>query len=137
MGVFGRYIMYRIDSLIMLGVLAVQLSLFTDLEAFELPPREWLPALIGRGASVYWTTLLGATLYWTIVDYHPALTGLRKTRIVSRISGEPLGYADRILRSFLKAFTLFGAEFLLLFALFNDDRRFLHDHVTKSERVAV
>lgn len=134
MGVLGRYVLYLADCLVMLFVVGVQFFLFRG----ELPighsTDEWLPLLLEGGGSVMFTTLLGATIYWSIVDYHPELVSVRQSRIVMVESQERPDLQTRVLRSFLKAFTLFSAPILLLFGLFSEGNRFLHDYVAKTER---
>ncbi|PHK98630.1 hypothetical protein CGL56_09165 [Neolewinella marina] len=115
----------------MLAVIGVQFFLYRGELPFGYDTEQWLPLLLEGGGSVMLTTLFGATLYWSIVDYHPALVSLRRSRVVTR-SGERPGVETRIVRSFVKAFSVFTAPVLLLFALFND--HFLHDYVAKTER---
>ncbi|THH41167.1 RDD family protein [Neolewinella litorea] len=134
MGVFGRYLLYLADCAVMLAVIGVQFFIFRGELPIGYDTDRWLPILLEGGGSVMLTTLLGSTLYWTIVDFHPDLVDLRRSEIVSRDQEGKPGIETRILRSFLKAFSLFSAPILLLFAVFSEDNRFLHDYVAKTER---
>ncbi|MGB3802111.1 MAG: RDD family protein [Lewinella sp.] len=135
MNVFGRYFLYLADCLIMLFVIGMQFFIFRGELPFGHDTDRWLPILLG-GGSVGMVTLLGGTLYWTIVDYHDELTELRRSTIVSSETGEPLDLSTRFLRSFLKALTLFTFPVLMLFAVFSEGHRFLHDYIAKTERVS-
>ncbi|MBB4077557.1 putative RDD family membrane protein YckC [Lewinella aquimaris] len=134
MGVFGRYILYLLDCVVMLGILALVFLLFRGELPFGHDPERWLEVLLD-GGSVYVTTLLGATLYWFIIDYHPTVAGYRRSRVAMLADGRRPDNGTRLLRSFIKAFTLFGGEVLLLFALFSDGHRFLHDYIAQTERI--
>ncbi len=136
MNVLGRYFIYLLDCLVMLFIIGVQFFVFRGELPFGYDTDRWLPLLLG-GGSVGMTTLLGGTLYWTIVDYHEALTELRHSTIISTETGEQPELPTRFLRSFLKAFTLFTFPVLLIFAIFSKDHRFLHDYVAKTERVKI
>ncbi|WP_116108196.1 RDD family protein [Lewinella sp. IMCC34191] len=135
MNVFGRYLIYLADCLVMLFVIGMQLLIFRGELPFDHDTDHWLPMLLD-GGSVGLVTLLGGTLYWTIVDYHHELKELRRSVIVSSVSGEEPDLSTRILRSFLKAFTLFTFPVLILFAVFSKGHRFLHDYVAKTERIS-
>ncbi|WP_116127497.1 hypothetical protein [Lewinella sp. IMCC34183] len=135
MNVFGRYVIYLLDCLVMLAVIGLQLFLFRGEFPFGYDSDQWLSMLLGGHGSVALTTLIGGTAYWYIVDYHAELRELRRSRIVMEATGEAPPTETRFLRSFLKAFSLFTAPVLLLFALFSDRHRFLHDYVAKTERV--
>ena len=134
MNVFQRYLIYLVDCLVMLFVIGMQLLIFRGEFPVGLPFDSWLPRLLD-GSSTGITMLLGGTLYWTIVDYHPDLVKVRRSAVLSLESGTEPDLSTRILRSFVKAFTLFTFPVLLLVALFRGDHRFLHDHLTKTERV--
>ncbi len=136
MSVFGRYFLYLADCLVMLFVIGVQIFLFRGELPFGHSFHSWLPMLLGGSGSVAVTTLLGGTGYWYVVDYHPELMELRRSRVVTAGTAERPPVETRIIRSFLKAFTLFTAPVLLLFALFSKGHRFLHDYVAKTERVS-
>ena len=135
MNVFGRYILYLADCLVMLFAIGIQLILLRGQWPLSYDFDNWLPILLGGSGGVGVVTLIGGTVYWYIVDYHEELQEVRRSRVVSLTTGGTPPTEKRFLRSFLKAFTLFTAPFLLLFAVFSTEHRFLHDYVAKTERV--
>ncbi|CAH1002095.1 hypothetical protein LEM8419_03012 [Neolewinella maritima] len=136
MGIVSRYFLYLLDCLVMLLVLGIQMYLFYGEGFLQSSPDTYLERLLGDyGPAWLWSVLLGAA-YWLIVDYHPVLAG-RRGRVVDVSSGHRPSLDKRVLRSLLKALTLFGATFLLLFALFSKDHRLLHDYVAGTDRLKV
>ncbi len=134
MNVFGRYFLYLIDSGIMLALIGVQLFLFRGEWPLSHNPDHWLSMLLEE-QGVYFTTIVGAAIYWTIMDFDPRLTSIRGSRVVQEATGELPALGMRVSRSLIKAFTLFGGGFLLLFALFSKEHRFLHDYLIETVRV--
>lgn len=134
MNVFRRYFLYLLDCLVMLTVIGVQFFLFRGEWPFAYDSDRWLSLLLG-GSGVGFTTLLGGTVYWYIVDYHPELRDLRGSRVILTATGDTPDRETRALRSFMKTLSVFTFPVLLLFALFSDGHRFLHDYVAKTERV--
>ena len=134
MSVFGRYLIYLVDCVAMLFVIGMQFFIFRGELPFGRDTDTWLPLLLGTD-SVRLVTLLGGTAFWFIVDYHENLTELRRSMVISTETGTTPDTCTRFLRSFLKAFTLFTFPLLLLFAVFSDGHRFLHDYVAKTRRV--
>ena len=130
-----RYALYLIDCLVMSLVLAVQLFLLRGEWPVGHHPDGSLGLLLA-GYNVWLWTLLLATGYWTIVDYHPALLRYRG-RVVTTADGQQPDFATRLLRSAIKAFTLFAKPFLVVFALFSKDHTLLHDYLAKTVRVRV
>ena len=133
-GLFRRYLIYLVDCLVMSSVLAVQLFLVRGEWPLQHHPDDYLGLLLA-GHNVWLWTLLLATGYWTIVDYHPTLLRYRG-RIVTA-EGEQPDLSTRLLRSAVKAFTLFAKPFLVVFALFSKDHTLLHDYLAKTDRVRV
>ncbi|PPK84337.1 RDD family protein [Neolewinella xylanilytica] len=134
MNVCARYLIYLVDCLVMLFVIGLQFLVFRGELPFDYDSESWLRILLD-GGNVGLVTLLGGTLYWSIVDYHDELKELRRSTIISSETGEEPEMATRVVRSGLKAFTLFTFPVLLVFALFSENHRFLHDYVAKTERV--
>ncbi|MCP9237319.1 RDD family protein [Lewinella sp. JB7] len=134
MSVFRRYFLYLFDCLVMLGLLGVVFFVYRGEFPFHYATDRWLEVLLG-GSGVYFTTLIGSTIYWYIVDYHPSIVRFRRSHILTRPDHRSPDVTTRFLRSFVKAFTLFGGEVLLLFAIFSSEHRFLHDYIAKTERV--
>lgn len=133
-GLFTRFVIYKVDCVVMLLIIGVQLYLFRGETPFQYRPGHWLQELLQTGSRTWLTALLGGTLYWTIVDYHPVLERYRESRVVSLDDGSRPDMGTRFLRSFIKSATLFGKSILLLFGLLRSDRRFLHDYVTRTVR---
>ena len=134
MSVFGRYLIYLVDCLAMLFVIGMQFFIFRGELPFGYDTDRWLPLLLGSD-SVRLVTLLGGTAFWFIVDYHENLTDLRRSTVISTETGTNPDFCTRFLRSFLKALSIFTFPPLLLFAVFSDGHRFLHDYVAKTRRV--
>ena len=134
MSVCGRYLIYLVDCLAMLFVIGLQFLIFRGELPFEHDTDRWLPLLLGTD-SVRLVTLLGGTAFWYIVDYHDNLKDIRRSEIVSTETGTAPDAPTRFLRSFVKALSIFTFPVLLLFAVFSDGHRFLHDYVAKTRRV--
>lgn len=137
MGLWGRFILYKLDCLVMLCVIGVQFALFRHEQVFDYYPGDWLGELFNYASNLWLVTIVGATIYWVIVDYHPALERLRQSRIVTLVDGQRPDFGTRLVRSLVKAVTLFSFQGLLLCAVFDKQRRFAHDRVTDTHRVAV
>ena len=134
MGIVSRYFLYLLDCLVMLSILGIQIYLFRGETPLTHNPDGWLELLLGNYVNLWLWTILLATGYWMVVDYHPALEPHRG-RIVTLATAEQPDFEKRLLRSAVKAFTLFGKPFLLVFALFSKHHRLLHDYLAGTERV--
>ncbi len=135
MHIISRYFLYLMDCIVMLAVIGVQLVIFRGEWPLAYDTDRWLGLLLEGHHHIYLTTLTGATLYWTIADYHPTLTRFRFSRVLMKQTGAVPELGVRISRSLIKSFTLFGGGVLLLFALFSKEHRFLHDYLVGTERV--
>ena len=135
MNFFSRYLIYLVDCAVMLAVVGVQLFIFRGEWPFSHHSDNWMNLLMGGHHGVYFTTLIGAAIYWTIVDFDPKLTEYRRSRVRLVESGEVPKLCVRFVRSLIKSFTMFGGGFLLLFSLFGKEHRFLHDRILGTERV--
>lgn len=135
-GLFARWFTYKIDCLVMLLVLWVQFYLFYGEWPFIFGSDRWLPSLLESGPPLWISMTIGGAIYWTIVDYHPALEQYRESRVVMQGTDELPQFGTRVVRSLVKSATLFSASILILFGLLRGDRRFLHDYLTGTERVS-
>ena len=134
MGIFSRYGIYLLDSILMAFVLGLQIYLFRGEFPLRYDFHDYLSVLLEGHNIKVWTLIL-ATGYWTIMDYHPALTRLRGW--VVDASGQRPAFSTRVLRSGIKSLTLFTLPCLLLFALFSKGHTLLHDYVAKTDRIQV
>ena len=87
MGIFGRFVMYKFDSLFMVLVIGAQLFLFHGTSPFDHDPDRWLKLLLQTGGNLWLITVIGAAGYWAVVDFHPALETHRHSRIVMAADG--------------------------------------------------
>lgn len=136
MSLLGRYFLYLLDCLLMLALLGVNVFIFTGENPFAIDPSQWLNFLLDNPSSrrAYWFTIVAATLYWTIVDFNPEVAKVRGPAVRDAVTHQVPPLTHRLGRSFVKAFTLFGASILYLFPLLNEKRLFLHDYLTGTER---
>ena len=134
MGIFSRYFLYLLDCGVMLAIVGVQLYLFRGEDPMLYYPGQWFALLLEDYAAVSLWTVVFTSVYWTIVDHHPALIGIRG-RVLSQETGDLPTYDVRILRSVVKAVTLFVWPWLLLYALFSSEHRLLHDRMAGTERL--
>ena len=137
MGLWGRFLIYKLDCLVMLGIIGVQFALYRGDQVFDVYPGDWLAQLFVHVGNLWVITLIGSTLYWLVVDYHPALERLRQSKVVTLEGNHRPDFGTRFVRSFVKAVSLFTFQGLLLVGLFSDDHQFAHDKVTGTRRVAV
>ena len=135
MGIFSRYFLYLLDCGVMLAIVGVQIYLFRGVDPMTYYPGEWFALLLEDYATLGLWTVVFSSVYWTIVDYHPALTGIRG-RVLSQVTKELPTFDVRVLRSVVKAVTLFVWPWLLLYALFSSGHRLLHDRVAGTQRIA-
>ena len=134
MGIFSRYFLYLLDCGVMLAIVGVQLYLFRGEDPMLYYPGQWFDLLLEDYAAIGLWTVVFTSVYWTIVDYHPALTSIRG-RVLSQVTGDLPTFDVRVLRSVVKAVTLFVWPWLLLYALFSSGHRLLHDRIAGTERI--
>ncbi|WP_420459986.1 hypothetical protein [Neolewinella sp.] len=134
MGIFSRYFLYLLDCAVMLAIVGVQVYLFRGEDPMVYYPGEWFALLLEDYAAIGLWTVVFTSVYWTIVDYHSALIRIRG-RVLNQATGQLPTYDVRVLRSVVKAVTLFVLPWLLLYALFSDGHRLLHDRIAGTERL--
>ena len=133
MGIFSRYFIYLLDCGVMLTIVGVQLYLFRGEDPTLYYPGEWFALLLEDYAAIGLWTVVFSSVYWTIVDYHPALARIRGSVVLE--SNEEVPAPDvRVIRSVVKAVTLFVWPWLICYALLSTKHRLLHDRIAHTTR---